>query len=196
MDNMKTTEPNLLRCLSDLETLESSLDQIRESPADNGVVQLIVRRPAIGEREVLAQGDLSLEEGLVGDGWLAWTKQSKYDEETNLGMQVTIMNARAIALIAQTEDRWPLAGDQFYVDLDLSQDNLPAGTRLKIGSAVVEVSAVPHTGCKLFAQRYGTDSVQFVNSPVGKQLRLRGLNARVIRPGTVRVGDSVKKIVK
>jgi hypothetical protein len=179
-----------------LSDLESELDKIRQSSADKGVIQLMVRRPLVGEREVLAECELSLEEGLVGDSWLAWAKQSKYDEATNLGMQVTIMNARAIALIAQTEDRWPLAGDQFYVDMDLSQGNLPAGTKLEIGSAVVEVSAVPHTGCKLFAQRYGTDAVKFVNSPVGKQLRLRGLNARVIRPGTVRVGDIVRKVAE
>jgi hypothetical protein len=179
-----------------LSQLESALDRIRQSPAENGEIHLIVRRPAVGEREVLDQCELSLEEGLVGDGWLVWMKQSKYDEATNFGMQVTIMNARAIALIAQTEDRWPLAGDQFYVDMDLSQDNLPAGTQLEIGSAVVEVSAVPHTGCKLFAQRYGTDAVKFVNSPIGKQLRLRGLNARVIRPGTVHVGDVVMKVAQ
>jgi hypothetical protein len=190
---MKTTEHKMLRCLSDL---EAGLENIRRSPKDIGPVQLIVRRPAAGEREVLDQCELSLEYGLVGDSWPAWAKQSKYDEATNFGMQVTVMNALAIALIAQTEDRWPLAGDQFYVDMDLSQDNLPAETRLEIGTAIVEVSAVPHTGCKLFAKRYGTDAVKFVNSPVGKQLRLRGLNAKVIRPGTVRVGDVVRKVAQ
>lgn len=190
-----------------LPQLEAGLPEIRQSPADHGAVQVIVRRPKVGQREVLEECELNLQQGLVGDSWLAWSQQSKFDEATNLAMQVTIMNVRAIALIAgrhqpdlfseeeeEIRDRWALAGDQFYVDLDLSQDNLPAGTQLEIGTAVVEVSAVPHTGCKLFAKRYGTDAVKFVNSPLGKQLRLRGLNAKVIRAGTVRAGDIVRKV--
>jgi hypothetical protein len=186
--------------------LEAGLDQIHQSPVDCGTVQLIVCRPAVGERRVISEGELSLERGLIGDTWRERTNDSKHDAATDLEMQLTIMNSRAIGLICghphlghlptgegDIQDRWALAGDQFYVDLDLSQANLPPGTRLEIGCAVVEVSAVPHTGCKLFAQRYGTDAVKFVNSPVGKQLRLRGLNAKVVRPGKVRVGDVIRK---
>jgi MOSC domain-containing protein YiiM len=102
------------------------------------------------------------------------------------------MNSRVIALLAGDKERWPLAGDQLYVDLDLSVDNLPPGTRLNFGSAVVEVSDRPHTGCKKFAARFGLDALQFVNSPQGKQLRLRGLHARVVQPGVIRVGDIVE----
>jgi MOSC domain-containing protein YiiM len=104
------------------------------------------------------------------------------------------MNARVIALIAQDEDRWPLAGDQLFVDLDLSKTNLPAGTRLALGSAVIEVTAEPHTGCRKFVDRFGLDAMQFVNSEAGRRLQLRGINAKVVQGGTIRVGDLVRKI--
>jgi MOSC domain-containing protein YiiM len=174
--------------------LESGLDQIRQAPADNGTVQLIVRRPFEGKREVVAEAELDLEQGLVGDNWRDRGSRMTDDGAAHPGMQLTMMSARVIALIAQEKDRWALAGDQFFVDLDLSHANLPAGTRLEIGSAVVEVTPLPHNGCKLFAGRYGADAVKFVNSPLGKQLRLRGLNAKVVRPGRVLVGDVVRKI--
>jgi MOSC domain-containing protein YiiM len=109
-------------------------------------------------------------------------------------MQLTLMNARTAALVAQDADRWALAGDQIFVDLDLSHDNLPAGTRLAIGSAVIEVSAEPHTGCKKFVARFGLEAMKFVNSPMGRQLRLRGMNTQVVQAGTVRVGDTVRKL--
>jgi MOSC domain-containing protein YiiM len=109
-------------------------------------------------------------------------------------MQLNIMNSRVVGLLAQTKERWPLAGDQLFIDLDLSAANVPPGTQLSLGSAVIEVTAPPHTGCKKFMSRYGQDAMKFVNSPTGKQLHLRGINAKVIRPGVVRVGDSVKKL--
>jgi MOSC domain-containing protein YiiM len=109
-------------------------------------------------------------------------------------MQLNVMNARVIALLAREEDRWPLAGDQLYIDMDLSQENLPPGTRLALGSAVIEVTDQPHTGCKKFAARFGLDALKLVNSPLGRQLQLRGLNARVTQPGMIRVGDLVKKL--
>jgi MOSC domain-containing protein YiiM len=109
-------------------------------------------------------------------------------------MQLNIMNSRVIALLAQDKDRWPLAGDQLFIDMDLSAENLPPGTRLALGSAMIEVTDQPHTGCKKFMERFGLDAMKFVNSPVGKQLHLRGINAKVVQPGLIQVGDVVKKI--
>jgi hypothetical protein len=172
--------------------LEAGLEFIRQSPKDNGVLELIVRRPRPGEREVLQIGELDLREGLVGDGWLARGSSATPDGSAHPDAQITLMNIRVIALLSQDRERWPLAGDQLYLDLDLSADNLPPGTRLAIGSAVLAVSALPHTGCASFLQRFGADALRFVNSPVGKQLHLRGINARVLRPGTIRVGELVR----
>jgi hypothetical protein len=165
-----------------LTRLYAGLNGIRLSPRDRGRVELIVRRPAEDEREVLASGFLDTAYGLVGDGWLR--------RSGNRDRQVTIMNSRVAALLADPE-RWPLAGDQLYIDLDLSTANTPPGTRLAIGRAVVEVSADPHRPCKKFALRYGRDALRLVNSRVGRQLNLRGLNAYVIRRGLVRPGDRV-----
>ena len=173
--------------------LETGLDEIRQSPKDNGVLKMIVRRPAVDAREELNEGELRLEEGLVGDTWKERYSRRTPDGSANLDAQVTIMNARAVALLAQSEERWSLAGDQLFVDIDLSDDNIPAGTRLAIGSAIVEVTAVPHTGCDKFAARYGTDATKFVNSKEGKRLHLRGINTRVVQAGAIRVGDAVRK---
>ena len=177
-----------------LAELDARLDLVRQSPRDAGSVELIVRRPQEHKRETLATCELSLTEGLVGDNWRARGNRHTPDGSADIEAQLTLMNARAIALLAPDKAGWALAGDQFFVDLDLSQENLPAGTRLVIGGAIVEVTAEPHLGCKLFAIRYGPDAVKWVNSPLGKQLRLRGLNAKVVQPGTVRVGDAVKKL--
>ena len=178
-----------------LAELEAGLDEIRRAPRDAGILRLIVRRPRDYEREVLAQGEIDLVEGLVGDDWSKIGSSMTPDGAPHPDMQITLMNSRVIALLAQSEARWPLAGDQLYVDLDLSTENLPPGTCLQVGEAVVlEVTAVAHTGCKQFAERYGTDATKFVNSPEGKRLHLRGINSRVVKPGTIRSGDLVKKI--
>jgi MOSC domain-containing protein YiiM len=174
--------------------LEAGLAEIRRSPKDEGVLEMIVRRPRIDEREVLAEGELDLSEGLVGDNWRTRGSSLTTDGSAHPDTQLNIMNARAIALMAQNKARWPLAGDQLFIDLDLSAENLPPGTRLAVGSSVIEVTAQPHTGCKKFVARFGLEAMKFVNSPVGKQLRLRGINAKVVQPGLVRVGDIVKKI--
>ena len=176
------------------EELEAGLDEIRRSPKDIGVLKMIVRRPSVDAREELIEGELSLEEGLVGDTWKERYSRRTPDGSANIDAQITIMNARAVALLSQSEERWSLAGDQLFVDLELSDENLPAGTQLAIGSAIVEVTAVPHTGCDKFAARYGTDATKFVNSKEGKRLHLRGINTRVVRGGAVRVGDVVRKV--
>lgn len=155
---------------------------------------MIVRRPVVSEREVLEEGQLDPDQGLVGDTWRTRPSSRTPDRSPHPDMQLNIMNARVIDLLAQERARWPLAGDQLYIDLDLSDANLPPGTRLAIGSAVIEVTAQPHTGCKKFVERFGLDAVNFVNSPLGKSLHLRGVNARVVRPGTIRAGDLVRKL--
>lgn len=176
------------------EELEAGLDEIRRSPQDKGVLELIVRRPQTEEREVLAEAGLDLTEGLVGDNWRLRGSSRTADGSAHPEMQLNVMNSRAIALVAQAKERWQLAGDQLFIDLDLSVKNLPPGTRLAIGSAVIEVTAQPHTGCKKFVARFGLEAMKFVNSAVGKQLRLRGLNAKVIRPGVIRVGDVAERV--
>jgi hypothetical protein len=177
-----------------MEELEAGLAEIRQSPTDNGVLELIVRRPQADERESLEVGELNLVEGLVGDSWLKRGSSRTPDGSPHPDMQLNIMNARAIALIAQHKDRWPLAGDQLFIDMDLTAENLPAGTQLAFGSAIIEVTAQPHLGCKKFVARFGLDAMKFVNSDVGRQLHLRGINARVVQAGSIRVGDLVKKI--
>ncbi|MBX3010443.1 MAG: MOSC domain-containing protein [Caldilineaceae bacterium] len=174
--------------------LEAGLALIRQSPKENGTLSLIVRRPVAEAREVLQEGQLDATEGLVGDNWRTRGSSRTADGSAHPEMQLNLMNTRAIDLIAQDKARWPLAGDQLFVDLDLSVENLPPGTRLAIGSAIIAVTPVPHTGCKKFVARFGLDAMLFVNSPVGKELHLRGINAKVVQAGTIRVGDLVKKL--
>ena len=174
--------------------LEAGLDEIRQSPKNEGVLELIVRRPQIGKREVLQEGELDLAEGLVGDNWRTRASSRTRDGSAHPDMQLNIMNSRVIGLVAQGKDRWQLAGDQLFIAMDLSAANLPPGTRLALGTAVIEVTAQPHTGCKKFVERFGLDAMKFVNSPVGEQLHLRGINAKVVQPGVIRVGDVAKKI--
>ncbi len=171
-----------------IDDLQRGLDGIRQSPTDMGVIRMLVRRPKSNTREVLTSARLDAELGFVGDYW-----HSSGDTPSQ-EMQLTLMNSRVIDLVAQEESRWPLAGDQIYLDLDLSIDNLPIGSRLAVGGATIEVAALPHLGCRQFAERYGTDAVKFVNSELGKQLRLRGVNARIVQTGDVRVGDVARKL--
>ncbi len=173
--------------------LEGGLPHIREAPTDHGTLELIVRRPDVEQREVVEQVELDPEVGLVGDNWRARGSSSTPDGSAHPERQITVMNARVAGLLAGDPDRRPLAGDQLYVDLDISIENLPPGTRLRIGDAVIEVTEPPHTGCAKFSRRFGVDALRFVNSPEGRRLRLRGLNARVVEGGTVRLGDPVRK---
>ena len=174
--------------------LEAGLDHVRLAPTDLGRVDLIVRRPAENEREVLAVAELDRDEGLVGDTWRARSSSSTPDGSAHPDRQVTLMSSRAAQLVAREADRWQLAGDQLFVDLDLSEANLPVGSRLELGSAVIEITDQPHRGCAKFASRFGRDALRFVNSPAGDELRLRGVNAKVIATGTVRTGDEIRKL--
>jgi hypothetical protein len=176
------------------QALDDGLDEVRRSPSDGGRLEAIVRRPSEGEREQLDVGLVDEVDGLVGDTWKQRGSRRTDDGSSHPGMQITIMNVRVADLVAGTPDRRALAGDQLYVDLDLSHANLPPGTRLAIGDVVLEVSDEPHNGCAKFRDRFGVDAVRFVNTPVGKQLRLRGMNTAVVVGGEVRVGDAVRKL--
>lgn len=174
--------------------LAAGLGEVRRSPLDHGTLELIVARPDHGERLVRDEGELDLTVGLIGDNWLTRGSRSTPDGSAHPLAQLNIMNSRAIALISPDPDRWALAGDQLLLDLDLSPENLPPGTRLSIGDAVIEINDKPHTGCAKFSQRFGMDAARYVNAPEGKAVRLRGVCARVVQPGTIRRGDAVTKL--
>jgi hypothetical protein len=173
--------------------LEAGLDSIRSAPRDQGALQMIVRRPGVGEREVLDVGQLDRVDGLVGDTWKMRSSSRTPDRTPHPDMQINIMGVRAISLIAGDRARWPLAGDQLFLDMALGIENLPPGTCLEIGTAMLEVTDQPHTGCGKFVERFGVEAMKFVNSPLGRALCLRGINARVVRGGVVRVGDPATK---
>ncbi len=174
--------------------LDVNLDDVRQSPTDNGALELIASRPDIGERVLPKASTLSTETGLQGDNWSTRGKQQDPPREPNPEAQLTLMNKRAAQAVAGSQERWPLAGDQLYVDLDISVDNLPAGSKLQIGDAVVEITDEPHPGCKKFVERFGMDAMLWVNSDTGKQLRLRGVNTRIVQSGAISVGDSITKV--
>jgi hypothetical protein len=174
--------------------LNAGLDHIRRSPSDDGTLELIVRRPAVDAREVLDEGQLDRKVGLVGDTWHSRGSTATPDGTADPDGQLTLINSRLAALVAGSEADASLAGDQLYVDLDLSEAGLPAGTRLRIGSATIEITAKPHLGCAKFAARFGPDALRFVNLGAGRALNLRGRNARVITAGTVRRGDQIRRL--
>lgn len=178
-----------------LRQLEEGLDLIKKSPNDNTLVDMIVCRPTEGNRKILQEGFLDKGKGLIGDNWIDRGSSKSADGCSHPDMQLNIMNSRSIALIAQQKNRWQLAGDQLFIDINLTDKNIPAGTRLSIGDAIIEVTAIPHNGCKKFTDRFGIDAVKFVNSPIGKELHLRGINAKIIKSGKIKVGDIVKKII-
>jgi hypothetical protein len=188
-----TPETMTIRQLTMAE-LEAGLEAALQSPRDEGVLELIVRRPAVGMRELLDEGELDPVAGLVGDSWSRRSSRRTPDGSPHPDMQLNIMNTRVAALVAQGKSRWPLAGDQLFLDLDLGAANLPPGTRLHLGTAVIEVTAQPHTGCGKFVERFGLDAMTFVNAIERKDLHLRGINAKVVQGGTIRVGDVAKKL--
>jgi tRNA (adenine37-N6)-methyltransferase len=161
------------------------------SPQQAGRLDLIVRRPAVDERVVMERGELDTELGLVGDNWQARGSRSSSDGRAIPDMQLNLMNTRCARLVAGGDDRVPLAGDQLFVDLDLTPENLPTGTRLHIGDAVIEVTAAPHTGCAKFTRRFGLASHRWINGTLGRAHRLRGICAKVIVGGTITAGDPI-----
>jgi len=173
-----------------LADLEPHLEQLRAAPADEGQVVMVVCRPSTGRRRLLAEGRIDPELGLVGDDWSTRPTRAP-GGRPDPDKQVTVMNARMVALLDESPHRQALAGDQLYVDLDLSVDNLPPGARIAVGEAVLEVTDKAHLGCAKFVRYFGEEAMRFVNGRIGRRLRLRGLNARVVTPGTVRPGDLV-----
>ena len=171
----------------------AALADIHASPRDDGRLETIVARPSRGHRVVIDTGRLDPVVGLEGDDWLERGSGSTQDGSSDPLRQVTVINARVLAAIEPDRARWPLAGDQLIVDLDLSIDALPPGTRLTIGEAVVEVTAPPHTGCTAFSGRFGIDALAWVSTPAGKAARMRGMHVRVVRAGTIRSGDVIRR---
>ena len=174
--------------------LEAGFDHVLDSPRDGGVLEMIVRRPGVDRREAVEEGRLTFEAGLEGDTWVRRKGYITEDGSPDPDAQLTLTNARFADLIAGSRDRWPLAGDQLYVDLDLGAENLPPSARLRLGEALIEITALPHTGCKKYAARFGAEALRFTAQPEGRRRNLRGIYARVVEPGAVRVGDTVTKV--
>ena len=177
-----------------LEQLQSALPDILDSPTNHGTVKMITRRPKVGERDILQRGDLDEKRGLIGDTWEQRGNSSTHDGSADPDAQLTIINSRLVDAVAGSKSRWHLAGDQLVIDIDLSHDNLPPGTRLSIGSAVVEFTASPHTGCAKFMSRFGKDALRFVSGKEAMRQRRRGANAKIVKSGTVSVGDVATKV--
>lgn len=171
--------------------IEAGMSDVLGSPRADGELAMIVRRPKVGKREVMEKGKLDIEHGLIGDNWLT---RGSSRTDNGLGhpeMQLNLMNIRFAELIAGNRERVPLAGDQLFVDLDLSRENLPVGTRLEIRDAVIELTAIPHLGCKKFVERFGLDAMKYANSEFGRTHNLRGVNAKVISGGEISIGDTI-----
>jgi hypothetical protein len=173
---------------------DGHLAAIHEASTDEGRLELIVRRPAVDDRETLEEATLDTTNGLVGDGWVARGSRATADGSADLEAQLTLISTRVLQAIEPDRERWPLAGDQLYVDFNLSQGTLPAGSRLVIGSAIIQVSETPHTGCAKFSARFGSDALRWINSPIGRAHRMRGLNARILGGGTIRTGDVIRRV--
>jgi hypothetical protein len=188
-------------CAMDAETatrpardFDPTYADVRNAPKDSAIVTLLVARPGTDLRETVTEAVLDVEQGMVGDDWMARGSWKKAGTPANVEAQVTLMSTRVLAAMEPDESRWPIAGDQVYLDLDLSEENLPVGTRLLVGDAEVEVTALPHTGCSKFASRFGHDALRWISTHEGRALRMRGMYVRVLRTGTVHVGDVVRRL--
>ena len=177
-----------------IDELWSEWEQSEKSPKDMGTVEMIVRRPQVDVREEVKEAEFDTKDGLVGDNWLARGSSSRPDGSPHPESQITLMNSRVIQLLAGDRSRWELAGDQLFVDFDLSKDNLPIGQRIKIGDVVLEIPELPHTGCAKFAKRYGAHARKFVMTDEGKLLRFRGVYATVIQGGNIKLTDTITKL--
>ncbi len=177
-----------------IETLESGLNHIRKSPADNGTLDMIVIRPEKKQRVTVGKCLLSAKGGAEGDHWAKGCWKSLPDGSPDPSVQITIMNSRCLELVAVTKEKWPLAGDNLIADLDLSENNLKPGQKISVGKAILEITDVPHTGCINFRDRFGIDALKFVSTKSAKELRLRGVYAKIIQDGEVHVGDQLRKI--
>jgi len=179
----------------DLEALQNGFEHIKRSPTDQGTLELIVIRPEEDQRKELENGILDETQGLIGDNWASRGSSKTTDGSAHPGMQINIMNSRIINLITAEKSDWKVAGDQLFVDFNLNKDNVPAGTQLSIGDAILEVTSVPHTGCKKFSERFGVEALKFISTPEGRQWQLRGINARVVKSGKIKVGETITKII-
>ncbi len=177
-----------------LNDLQLGLDKIISSPKQIGTVKMIVSRPKIGIRKIQEMAELDKDLGLIGDNWHDRDSSNMQDKSADIETQLTIMNSCVIALITQNCDQWPLAGDQLYIEMDISKNNLPPGSLLKLGNALLKISKKPHTGCKKFSERFGLDALKFVSSRQGRELSLRGINTSIIKSGMVQTGDKVMKV--
>lgn len=176
------------------EQLEAELVHVLASPRDQGKLEAIVVRPVEDGRQVCSHAYLSAEGGVKGDRWVTSSSRRLPDGRPDPQVQVSLMNARLLRMLAGSEERISLAGDNLVVDLDLSEANMPVGQRLSAGEAVLEITDVPHTGCQKFAQRFGPDAVRFVNAVDRHSLHLRERYARILKAGTLRVGDTLRKL--
>jgi hypothetical protein len=179
-----------------LDEIMEGLQLVRRSPRGVGTLALVVRRPAVDAREMPSRAELDPDFGLIGDSWSQRPSSRTTDGSPHPDMQLNVINSRFIELIAGPDrDAWALAGDQLYVDLDLSVEAMPAGSRLAIGDrAVIEVTDEPHNGCAKFAARFGRAAHKIVWSQEGQRLRLRGLNARVLVGATIGTGDTIRQL--
>ena len=176
------------------EALEQGFEHIKNAPSDHGKLELIVARPEEDQRLEMEEGRLDEEKGLLGDNWYSRGSSRTKDGSAHPEMQINMMNSRVIDLITENKQQWKLAGDQLYVDFNLHKDNVPPGTQLSIGEAILEVTPEPHTGCKKFSQRFGVEALKFISTKEGRQWQMRGINARVVKSGSIKTGDTIRKI--